>query len=176
MIESTSIFLVIDDDDAFRTRLARAIASRGYKVFDSSCPDEAIAITKSEKPTHIILDLKMPKRSGLETLKEIKTFHETCKVLILTGYGSIATALEAVREGAVNYLSKPTDVERIFGAFSGEKAEQKKLQALPSLLMVEWEHIQRVMQECEGNISQAAKQLGLHRRSLQRKLKNPPAQ
>lgn len=174
MIEDTASFLVIDDDDAFRTRLARAIAARGHKVFDSGCPETALGIVQSNLPSHIILDLRMPKRSGLETLRDIKKMSFESKVLILTGYGSIATAIEAVRNGAVNYLSKPTDIERIFKAFLPEPVKEPHIKTVPSLLRVEWEHIERVLHESGGNVSKTAKLLGLHRRSLQRKLRNPP--
>ena len=174
MIEESASFLVVDDDDAFRSRLARAIKSRGYAVNESACPEEAIRIAKKTKPSHIILDLRMPKKTGLETLKELKQVTLKSKVLILTGYGSIATALEAVREGAIHYLSKPTDLDRIFEAFTNSTTKPQQLKAVPSLSRVEWEHIQRIMHECEGNVSKAAKLLGIHRRSLQRKLKSPP--
>ena len=174
MIDPSSSFLIVDDDDVFRNRLARAIQSRGFQVENAGSSEEAIRITIEKKPSHIILDLRMPQKTGLEILREIKQNHPDSKVLILTGYGSIATALEAMREGAVNYLSKPTDLEHILNAFSVEQTQPQKLISVPSLPRVEWEHIQRIMQECRGNISKAAKLLGLHRRSLQRKLKNPP--
>lgn len=175
MIAASASFLIVDDDTTFRTRLARAISSRGFQVTDSGSPENAIELARIEKPSHVILDLRMPKLSGLDVLRELKRMDEGIKILILTGYGSIATALEAVRAGAINYLTKPTDLDAILDAFSAKPSKPISAPITPSLSRVEWEHIERVMQECDGNISQTAKKLGLHRRSLQRKLKNPPS-
>lgn len=169
---SNATFLLIDDDDIFRTRLARALRDRSFEVIDTRSPSEGIEIASRDSPTHIILDLRMPQKGGLEVLREIKTVCSNAFVLILTGYGSIATAIEAMKEGAINYLTKPVDLDGILDAFCGEVKTPKK--DVPSLDQVEWEHLERVMKECNGNISKAAKLLGLHRRSLQRKLKNPP--
>lgn len=165
-------FLLIDDDDTFRGRLARALRDRSFEVRDTGSPLEGIEIASKDNPTHIVLDLRMPQKGGLEVLRELRTVCSEALVLILTGYGSIATAIEAMKEGATNYLTKPVDLDGILGAFGGEVKASKKI--VPSLDQVEWEHLERVMSECNGNISKAAKLLGLHRRSLQRKLKNPP--
>jgi two-component system response regulator RegA len=186
--------LVVDDDETFRKRLAKALTSRGYDVQMAEDYDSAMSQCQQESPEWAILDLKMPKKSGLELLEAMLSFDATIQILILTGYGSIATAIEAVKIGAIHYLTKPADVDEILGAFAqhtqfaqshqSHKAvdpqinENLKLEAdlhnVPSLARVEWEHIQRVLNDVQGNISQASRLLGIHRRSLQRKLsKNP---
>jgi two-component system response regulator RegA len=174
MISANALFLVVDDDGPFRTRLVSAIHARGYQAQGAATPEEAIRLATEINPTHIILDLRMPTGSGLEVLRAVKKINTQTNVLILTGYGSIATALNAMREGAFGYLSKPTDLDSILQAFTCEPKPEPTKENIPSLPRVEWEHIQRVLTDCEGNISKAAKLLGLHRRSLQRKLKNPP--
>lgn len=186
--------LVVDDDETFRKRLAKALTSRGYDVQVAEDYDSAMSQCQQESPEWAILDLKMPKKSGLELLQAMLSLDSTIQILILTGYGSIATAIEAVKIGAIHYLTKPADVDEILGAFAqhtqlaqshqSHKAvdpqinETLKLEAdlhnVPSLARVEWEHIQRVLSDVQGNISQASRLLGIHRRSLQRKLsKNP---
>jgi two-component system response regulator RegA len=126
-----------------------------------------------------IVDLRLRGESGLDIVKNLRESDSTISIIVLTGYGSIATALEAVRRGADHYLSKPVDVDQILAAYetvnSTESGESVPPSTVPSLARVEWEHIQRVLTDCGGNVSQAAKLLGLHRRSLQRKLlKFPP--
>ena len=173
--ETKTTYLLIDDDAIFRKRLARAVSDRGNIVYEAESPSLGIEIAASKKPSRILLDLRMPEMSGVDALREIKSVSKDSKVVILTGYGSIATALETIKEGAVNYLSKPVDVERILAAFDSQKeAISKQPDNVPSLDEVQWEHIERVMTECGGNITKAAQMLGLHRRSLQRKLKSPP--
>jgi two-component system response regulator RegA len=174
------VALVIDDDEVFRERLCRALGSRGWNV--SGAPDGPTAIELAGKlsPDLAIVDLRLPGMSGLEIVRAIRTLDETTCILVLTGYGSIATALAATKLGADHYLTKPADAEQILTAYQRVLAGQgdpfdESAEAVPSLARVEWEHIQRVLTDCDGNISQAAKLLGLHRRSLQRKLsKYPP--
>ncbi|OGQ93986.1 MAG: two-component system response regulator [Deltaproteobacteria bacterium RIFOXYD12_FULL_57_12] len=166
--------LIVDDEDFFRDRLARAFAGRGYGVFPAADYDEAIKIVTESKPALAVVDLKMPGKSGLELLKKARNIHPEMRVVILTGYGSIATATEAVKLGAVNYLPKPADVDDILNALNRDGAttdagRQDDFEP-PSLARTEWEHINRVLADCGGNISEAAKKLGLHRRTLQRKL------
>src|SRR6185295_3753281 len=118
-------------------------------------------------------DLRMPDVSGLDLIEQIKGIDSTITIIILTGYGSIPTAMQALKLGADHYLSKPVDVDQILAAYEELHAEVAERQApltVPSLARVEWEHIQRVLSDCSGNISQASKLLGIHRRSLQRKL------
>ena len=172
-------YLIVDDDAVFRTRLVRAIASRGYEATAAANFAEAVAVARQFKPQAAVVDLKMPGgRSGLDLVNELVQQHPGMPIVVLTGYGSIATAVEAVRRGAINYLNKPLDADQILAAFEGEHdhaLSAEAVEATPSLARVEWEHIQRVLTDCDGNISLAARRLGIHRRSLQRKLgKLPP--
>lgn len=174
----TSI-LIVDDETLFRERLGRAFEKREYVVFLAANYEEAMQIIRREKPEMAVVDMRMPGKSGLELIKNGLAEHPALQVVVLTGYGSIATATEAVRLGAISYLPKPADVDDILSAFTHSTeldipAKEEEFQA-PSLARLEWEHINRVLHDCKGNISAAAKRLGLHRRTLQRKLnKFPP--
>ena len=171
--------LVVDDDEAFRNRLARAFRDRGYDVVAAGDYDAGLAIAQNESPEFAVVDLKMPGRSGLELARDLKAIDPTTKILILTGYGSIATAVEAMHLGVAWYLPKPADADDILRAFT--RADEPPLSgatasefAAPSLERVKWEHIQRVLSDTGGNVSAAARRLGLHRRSLQRILDRRP--
>jgi two-component system response regulator RegA len=180
-MKTNSRFLVVDDDPSFRTRLVKALASRGFLAQGAGTADEALDVARELKPDAAIVDLKMPGgKSGLELVPDLVSRHPGVQVVVLTGYGSIATAVEAVRKGAINYLSKPADTDQILAAFDADgegAAAADATEATPSLARVEWEHIQRILSDCDGNISLAARRLGIHRRSLQRKLsKLPPVE
>jgi len=164
--------LVVDDDDVFRTRLGQAFRDRGFDVRTAHNATEAIRSARQDSPEFAVVDLRMPDGSGLEVVRELHGIDPASVIVMLTGYGSIATAVEAVRLGAVHYLSKPVDIDQILSAFEGKSATNAS--SVPSLARVEWEHIQRVLRDCDDNISQAARLLGLHRRSLQRKLAKDP--
>jgi two-component system response regulator RegA len=167
-------FLVVDDDEIFRTRLLKALSARGIEAHGAGTAAAALELAASVRPQAAIVDLRMPGSSGLDVVSELKARLPGIKVVVLTGYGSIATAVEAVRRGAVNYLTKPLDTDQILAAFDKD-ADPPPAESTPSLARVEWEHIQRILHDCNGNISLAARKLGLHRRSLQRKLgKLPP--
>ena len=170
MVESRPTLLLVDDDGVYRERLAKAITARGYEVRTAADAEAAVALAEAESPELAVLDLRMPGESGLDLLRRLKAIDPTTKILMLTGSGSIATALEAVRLGAVHYLTKPVDVDEILAAFDRDGAPAETLDTeTPSLARVEWEHLQRVLNDCEGNLSEAARRLGMHRRSLQRK-------
>ncbi len=169
MPETPPSLLLVDDDAVYRERLAKAIAARGYEVRTAADAAEAVTLAEADSPELAVLDLRMPGDSGLELLRRLKAIDPTTRVLMLTGYGSIATALEAVRMGAVHYLTKPADVDEILAAFDPEAPRAEADLETPSLARVEWEHLQRVLSDCEGNLSEAARRLGMHRRSLQRK-------
>ncbi|MBM3807723.1 MAG: response regulator [Acidimicrobiia bacterium] len=173
---SATSVLVVEDDERFRERLARALGARGCDVRAAASRDEALAAAREESPELAVVDLKLPDGSGLDVVKGLLSIDPTTKVVILTGYGSIATALESVKLGAVNYLTKPVDADQVLAAFDGRPvAADAAPVAVPSLARVEWEHIQRVLADCDGNVSQAARLLGIHRRSLQRKLSKFPS-
>ena len=166
--------LVVDDDPVLRRQLARSFERRGYAVRIAADFEEAVALAQVDAPELAVVDLKMPGRSGLDVLAELKRVDPTTKVVMLTGFGSIANAVDAMRLGAANYVSKPADVDDILTAFA--RGEQPALDGTatdypaPSLARAEWEHIHRVLSDCAGNVSEAARRLGIHRRSLQRKL------
>ncbi len=174
--EPGSLFLVVDDDDRLRERLARALVDRGYRALTADGPEAALALAESDSPSHAILDLRMPGGSGLDLIPALLVRLPTLKIVMLTGYGSIATAVESMRLGAVNFLGKPADADMILAAFgSGEPGPHETADyEPPSLARAEWELINRVLEDCEGNISVAARKLGLHRRTLQRKLQKYP--
>jgi two-component system, response regulator RegA len=169
--------LVVDDEPAFRGRLTRALEERGFDASSAASGEEAIELAARETPECAVVDLRMPGMSGLEAVRRLHALDATTRIVMLTGFGSIATALDAVRSGAVHYLTKPADIDEIVAAFDHGQAATTlhQVESVPTLDRVEWEHIERVLQHCAGNISQAARLLGLHRRSLQRKLaKLPP--
>lgn len=170
--------LVVDDDDVFRNRLSRALEARGWQVSAAPDAESALAAAAAATPDLAIVDLRLPGADGLEIVRRLRVLSETTCILMLTGYGSIATALTAIKLGADHYLGKPADADQILDAYqkiTGGEAIAPEEPVVPSLARVEWEHIQRVLADCDGNVSQAAKLLGLHRRSLQRKLaKYPP--
>lgn len=168
--------LVVDDDAAFRDRLVRALVARGYEARGAGSASEALTIAKAFHPSRVTVDLKMPGQGGLDVIKSLADLDPKIQIVVLTGYGSIPTAMEAVRRGAMDYLNKPADAEQILAAFEKDKATQEAAaDATPSLARVEWEHMQRILHDTGGNISETARRLGIHRRSLQRKLaKFPP--
>jgi len=169
--------LVVDDDAVFRGRLCRALRDRGWDAAEASDGAEAVQLSKENSPDLAIVDLRMPGGNGLDVVRDLHALDDTTCIIMLTGFGSIATAVAATKLGASHFLSKPADAEQILSAYRklSEGADAGTPDRVPSLARVEWEHIQRVLEDCGGNISQAAKLLGLHRRSLQRKLtKYPP--
>jgi len=169
--------MLVDDDDILRERLARAFSERGFTVLQADAYDSAVSVLQSNTPDKAVIDLKMSGPSGLELVEHIKRIQPRCEIVILTGYGSIATAIEAIKKGAVSYLQKPADADDILQAFEhkAENPENRTQEFVaPSLARAEWEHINRVLTDCNGNISEAARRLGMHRRSLQRKLQKYP--
>jgi two-component system response regulator RegA len=175
------VALIVDDDDTFRNRLCRALEDRGWEVAGAPDGAAALRLAATASPDLAIVDLRLPEMGGLDIVRELRALDKTTCIIMLTGYGSIATALAATKLGASHYLSKPADADQILSAYekiaagSPDRADPSDTE-VPSLARVEWEHIQRVLADCQGNISQAAKLLGLHRRSLQRKLQKYPPQ
>jgi two-component system response regulator RegA len=175
--EVRASILVVDDDEPFRTRLGRAMRDRGYDVRTAGDYEAAMAAAREESPQLAVVDLKMPGHSGLELVRDLLAVDPTTRIVVLTGYGSIATAVDAMRLGAKNYLPKPADADEIIRALMRD-ADPSDVAPhefpAPSLARAEWEHMQRVLADCGGNISEAARRLGIHRRSLQLRLRKDP--
>lgn len=167
--------LIVDDNELLRQRLAEAIADRGYETTTASNYDEAIDSVRRTLPELAVIDLKMPGKSGLDVLKTLLEISPQTKAVVCTGFGSIANAVEAIHAGAVDYVTKPADADEILAAFrkhhDGEHEENELSYQPVTLAEAEWEHIQQVLADCNGNISKAARLLGIERRTLQRKLK-----
>ena len=160
---------------ATRRRLSRAFEDREYHTRTAENYDQAVEQARSESPEFAVVDLKMPGRSGLELVQSLHEIDPMTKVVVLTGYGSIATAVKATKLGATSYFTKPVDIDEVERAFHTEEGDADDgipiPDEFPSLYRHEREYIEYVLAECEGNISQAARRLGLHRQSLQRKLR-----
>lgn len=168
--------LLVDDDETFTHVMARAMTRRGLRVSVAGSADEGLALARQDLPDYAVLDLKMDGDSGLVLLPKLLELDAEMQVVILTGYSSIATAVEAIKRGARNYLCKPADADDVLVALLSDRAEVENL--VPenpiSVDRLQWEHIQRVLGEHEGNISATARALGMHRRTLQRKLQKRP--
>ncbi len=173
--EHVPTLLLVEDDDALRGLLARALRERGFEVTAVADGDAAVVHARGETPEYAVVDLRVPGMPGIEILKALRQLDETTRVVMLSGYGSIVSAVEATKLGAVGYLPKPADPDTIVAALTGNMpARHDDGGETPSLARAEWEHIQRVLADSGGSISEAARKLGLHRRSLQRKLQRPP--
>ena len=169
--------LLVDDDDTFCQVLSAALERRGFAVRVAHNVAEGLAAAEGDSPEFAVIDLKMPGPSGLELVKKLKALDTHTRIVVLTGFASVATAVEAIKLGATHYLAKPADADEIVAAFSrdsGNAAVPVEAKPLP-LSRLEWEHIQKVLTECGGNISETARRLGMHRRTLQRKLAKRPA-
>ncbi|MBE1160587.1 response regulator transcription factor [Dyella acidiphila] len=178
---STRPLLIVDDDATFVRVLSRALTSRGFEVLTASRADEARALSRRHQPRHCVLDLKLGEENGLRLIPELHELVPDMRILLLTGYASIATAVEAIKRGAHDYLAKPVDADAVVRALlEGESAQPGDDEVIDApeaplaLRRLEWEHIQRVLTECDGNISETARRLGMHRRTLQRKLSKHP--
>ena len=167
--------LLIDDDTIFTDVMARGFRRRGFEVLACDSATAALAACEKFRPSHIVLDLNMPGISGLVALPELLEAAPQARLVVLTGYSSIATAVAATKAGALNYLCKPATIEQVLEAFEAFPEGPTEVPAEPiSVERLEWEHIQRVLQDNEGNISATARALGMHRRTLQRKLQKRP--
>ena len=168
--------LLVDDDPIFLQILTRAMKKRGFEIFSAENEKDALELNEQHRLDYAVIDLKLEHSSGLQLLSKINGRNGKTKVLVLTGYSSIATAVEAIKLGAVNYLCKPANADEILQALNGlTNTDDREISATPpSVNRLEWEHIQKVLQENEGNISATARALGMHRRTLQRKLLKRP--
>jgi len=168
--------LLVDDDPEFCEILSRTLVRQGFDVKAAENIDDAITIIKDDVPEFAIVDLCIGQESGLTMVEELAKRNQEMKIIVLTGYASIATAVEAIKLGATHYLTKPADIKDIIDAF-GQKDGDTTVQPASSPMSVkrlEWEHMQKVLQEHDGNISAAARAMGMHRRTLQRKLQKRP--
>lgn len=170
--------LVIDDDEVFNRTLCRTLSRRGMETFGAHNAEQALLEVKAQPLDYVVLDLRLGDESGLMLVEPLLAQQPELRILVLTGYASLTTAVQAIKLGAFNYLAKPADPESIL------KALDMRAEAVPAepdfnptpLKQLEWEHLQRVLSENDGNISATARQLGMHRRTLQRKLQKKPSQ
>jgi two-component system response regulator RegA len=161
--------LIVDDDDPFRNRLAKAMENKGFSVASASSVAEANQKVKLLAPTFAIIDLRLNDGSGLDVVKEIHKVKADSRIIVLTGYGNIPTAVAAVKAGALDYLAKPADAEDLEAALLADKDKKATPPENPmSADRVKWEHIQRVFELCDRNVSETARRLKMHRRTLQR--------
>ena len=168
-IGSDPSLLIVDDDGPFLRRLARAMETRGFTVEAAETVAEGIAKVRQRAPKYAVVDLRLGDGNGLDVIETIRQFRQDTRVIVLTGYGNIATAVTAVKLGAVDYLSKPADADDVFNALTQRPGEKADLPENPmSADRVRWEHIQRVYEMCERNVSETARRINMHRRTLQR--------
>jgi two-component system response regulator RegA len=175
-VSAAASLLLVDDDRTFCDVMRRALTRRGFRVTLAHGVKEALAYARSESPAYAVIDLKMPGDSGLSLIPELRSLSNGVRIVVLTGYASVATAVEAIKLGATHYLAKPVDADEVVAAFgrtvgnAGTPVPSRPL----SVDRLEWEHIQRVLAENGGSVSATARSLGMHRRTLQRKLSKHP--
>ena len=162
--------LLLDDDSALRSRLGRALESRGFQTIAVESVSEALAVIRERAPAFAVLDLRLEDGSGLSVVDALRESRPDARIVMLTGYGNIATAVAAVKAGAVDYLSKPADADDVVNALlaAGTGAPPPPPENPMSADRVRWEHIQRVYELCSHNVSETARRLNMHRRTLQR--------
>ena len=161
--------LLVDDDEPFLRRLARAMEKRGFDVKTADSVAAGIAIARSEPPAYAVVDLRLEDGNGLSVVEELRTNRPDAKIVVLTGYGAIATAVAAVKIGATDYLSKPADANDVTAALLEQNGALPPPPENPmSADRVRWEHIQRIFEQCDRNVSETARRLNMHRRTLQR--------
>ena len=163
------VLLLVDDDKAFLQRLARAMEKRGFVTETAESVAEARAKIEASNPSFAVVDMRLEDGNGLDVIEALRTSRPEARAIILTGYGNIATAVTAVKLGAVDYLSKPADADEIYAALTQSQSERAEPPENPmSADRVRWEHIQRVYELCGRNVSETARRLNMHRRTLQR--------
>ena len=161
--------LIVDDDQPWLVRLSRAMESRGYAVHVAGSVKEGISLGKSLKPAYAVVDMRLDDGNGLDVVESLRAENADARIIMLTGYGNIATAVEAVKRGAVDYLAKPADADEIHAALTADVEGRAAPPENPmSADRVRWEHIQRVFELCDRNVSETARRLNMHRRTLQR--------
>ena len=174
--EELPSLLMVDDNELFASIMGDALVKRGYAVSVAHSVNEAIALIENDAPEFAVVDLSMPERSGLELVKHLIALDEKTRIVVLTGYASITTAVEAMKLGAVHYLAKPADADEVVAGFYKDDGDASVAVSNKPLSVnrVEWEHIQKILAENDGNISATARALNMHRRTLQRKLQRRP--
>ena len=174
--ENSPSLLLVDDDKLFAQTMGQALSKRGFAAQVAHNVDEAIVLSRDNPPEFATVDLNMPGKSGLELIQHLIELDGDTRIVVLTGYASITTAVEAIKLGAIHYLAKPADADQVLAAFNlkdGDASVAISNQPL-SVNRLEWEHIQKVLKENDGNISATARSLGMYRRTLQRKLAKKP--
>jgi two-component system, response regulator RegA len=169
--------LLVDDDPVFCRVLGDAVGRRGFQVRIAHDAAAALDAARDAVPTHAVVDLVMPGDSGLTLIPRLREASPDIRIVVLTGYASIATAVEAIKLGAVHYLTKPVDADEVTAAFARADGDPEVpvREAPPSVARVEWEYIQKNLAECRGNVTATARRLNMHRRTLQRKLRKRPS-
>jgi two-component system, response regulator RegA len=162
--------LVVDDDEPFRTSLAKAIQRRGLAVRSAGSVAEAVAAANEEAPDYAVVDLRLGDGNGLDMVRILREIAPTTRIVLLTGYGNIAAAVSAIKAGAMDFLPKPVDVDKLLAVFLGQEAQPTAEAPADPMTAerVRWEHIQRIFTECDHNVSATARRLKMHRRTLQR--------
>ena len=161
--------LIVDDDNPFRDRLARAMEKKGFLVSQAEGVKKGIDLIKLKKPAFAVVDLRLGDGNGLEVVKELQVSNSNCKIIMLTGYGNIPTAVAAIKQGAIDYLAKPADADDVEKALLADPAKKAQPPENPmSADRIKWEHIHRVFELCNRNVSETARRLKMHRRTLQR--------
>ena len=168
-IPDDNTIIILDDDGPFRNRLGRALTSRGFEVTALETVAEAMERVKSDPPAFAVLDMRLEDGNGLTVVDALHQERSDCKIVMLTGYGNLATAVHAIKAGAIDYLAKPADADDVCKALLAPRGEQPAPPENPmSADRVRWEHIQRVYELCGKNVSETARRLNMHRRTLQR--------
>lgn len=168
--------MIIEDDCAFANALVRRFSQQGFECQQVNAWCDALCACQQFKPSHILLDMKLAQENGLQLIKPLRAANPAARIVLLTGFASIATAVEAIRLGADDYLAKPADTQTIFKALTGASQLPELADEMMSAERLEWEHIQQALNANDGNVSATARQLGMHRRTLQRKLQKKPVQ
>ena len=166
---SDKSLLILDDDDPLRGRLSRAMEKKGFLVKDAKTVAEALQIVKNSTPAFALIDLRLEDGNGLDVVKELSKIKKDCRIVMLTGYGNLPTAVAAVKAGAIDYMAKPVDADDVEAALLALPESKAKPPENPmSADRVKWEHIHRVFELCNRNVSETARRLKMHRRTLQR--------
>ncbi|MDE3270609.1 response regulator transcription factor [Pseudoalteromonas sp. G4] len=166
--------LIVEDDVAYGQTLSRRMHKQGFNVELVSSADEVLLAARRFEPKYILLDMKLGNQTSLPLIKPLRSLLPESSIVLLTGFASIATAVEAIRQGANDYLAKPVDTQSVVATLTGKKATVEVDESPLSSEQMEWEHINQVLKTNNGNVSETARQLGMHRRTLQRKLQKKP--